>query len=196
MLVCAHCRTHIRSRWHCCSRLSVSLTSSEGRTKGLNLRSWGYSEESPFPGHAHRHTHSHSYTFIDNHLYTPTFTHSQSHPFTHPSVVRGWGRLPSLPYLASLHLLLVPGNVSCSLPRFGQCQGLLLLKHYQQFAWISLNSFLVQPFQLNHSTPVCPSPTVAGHCVRWWAARQLQNKKKRKGQRVVKPTFHRIIKSS
>ena len=149
----------------------------------------------------HTHIHTHSLTFIhtDIHTFTGTYTHpyihTQSHPLTHTSVVRGWGRRPSLPCLASLHLLLVPGNVSCSFLRFGWCQDLLLLKHYQQFAWVSLNSFLVQPFQLNHSTPVCPSPRLAGYCVRWWAVRQLQNKKRERDRKLWNPHFIQSLRA-
>ena len=100
--------------------------------------------------HIITHIHSHSCS----HTHTHSYTHTQSHPFNTHTCCEGWGRHPAR----------TPGPAPSA--DLGCCQDLLLVQLHSWFPRVSLNSCLVQPFQVEHSTPVGPSPRLSGHSIR------------------------------
>lgn len=154
-------------------------------------------KELPFCGmhtnthtHTHSHTHLQSFTHIDIHVHTATQSHTFTHHYTHPfaqlqshthsfihshtvtsiqhthTCCEGWGRHPAR----------TPGPAPSA--DLGCCQDLLLVQLRSWFPRVSLNSCLVQPFQVEHSTPVGPSPRLSGHSIRWQAVQQSQKERK------------------
>lgn len=118
----------------------------------------------------HIYTHVHTITTLNAYTFTVICTHSYIHTvtpiYTHTHTHVLWMAGVDIHHGCTWHACswgwFQGGTPPAHSSYLGWHQDLLLGKHHQQFPWAFLNSLLVQPFQLQPSTPRGPSPQLSG----------------------------------